>query len=202
MIGSLEPIFIVVVKLLNPVQLFEAPRTAGCQPSLSYIISWSFLKFMSIESMIPSNHLILCHPLLLLCSVFSNIRVFSNESAHHIRYPKYWSCSFSISPSNECSGLISFRIYWFDLLAVHGTLKSLLQHHNLKESMLWWSAFFMVQLAHPYVTTGKIIALIRWIFVGKVNPFYGWRIRGSETSIPWPILAIPLLTFRFCLIKF
>ena len=137
MTGSLEPIFIVVVKSLSAVQLFETPRTAGCQPSLSYIISWSFLEFMSIESLIPSHRLILCHPLLLLCSVFPSIRVFSNESAHHIRWPKYWSFSFSISPSNECSGLISFRIDWSDLLAVHGTLQSLLQHHNLKESMLW-----------------------------------------------------------------
>ena len=123
---------------------------------------------MSIESVEPSNHLILCHPLLLLPSIFPSIRVFSNESALRIRWPKYWSFSFSISPSNEYSGLISFRMDWFDLLAVQGTLKSLLQHHSLKASILCCSAFFIVQLSHPYMTTGKTIALTRWIFVGKV----------------------------------
>ena len=133
--------------------------------SLSFIISGSLLKFMFIELMMPSNHVILCC-LLLLPSIFPSIRVFSNESALHIRWPKYWS--FSISPSNEYSGLISFRIYWFDLLAVQGTLKSLLQHHSLKASIIWQSAFFIVQLSHPYMTTGKTIALTRWIFVGKV----------------------------------
>ena len=116
----------------------------------------------------PSNHLILCRPLLLLPSIFSSIRVFSSESALHIRRPKYWSFSFNISPSNEHSGLISFRMDWLDLLAVQGTLKSLLQHHNSKASVLWCSAFFMVQLSHPYVTTGKTIALTRWTFVDKV----------------------------------
>jgi len=116
----------------------------------------------------PSNHLILCHPLLLLPSIFPSIRVFSNESVLHIRWPKYWSFSFSISPSNECSGLISFRMDWLDLLAVQGTLKSLLQHHSSKASVLWCLAFFIVQLSHPYMTTGKTIALTRQTFAGKV----------------------------------
>ena len=123
---------------------------------------------MSIESVMPSNHLILCHPLLLPPSIFPSIRVFSNELTPHIRWPKYWSFSFSISPSNDYSGLISLRIDWFDLLAVQGTLRSLLQHHSSKASILWHSDFFIVQLSHPYMTTGKTIALTRWIFVGKV----------------------------------
>ena len=122
---------------------------------------------MSIELVIPSNHLILCHPLL-LPSIFPSIRVFSNESVLHIRWPKYWSFSFSISPSKEHPGLISFRMDWLDLLTVQGTLKSLLQHHSSKASILWCSAFFPVQLSHPYMTTGKTIALTRWTFVGKV----------------------------------
>ena len=123
---------------------------------------------MSIESVMPSNHLILCGPLLLLPSIFPSIRVFSNESVLHIRWPKYWSFSFSINPFNEYSGLISFRIDWLDLLAVQGTLKSLLQHHSSTASILWCSAFFIVQLSHQYMTTGKTIALTRWTFVGKV----------------------------------
>ena len=123
---------------------------------------------MSIELVMPSNHLILCHPLLLMPSIFPSITVFSNESALRIRWPKYWSFSFNISPSNEYSGLISLRIDWFDPLAVHGTLKSLLQHHSSKASILWFSAFFIVQLSHPYMTTGKTIALSRWTFVDKV----------------------------------
>ena len=131
-------------------------------------ISWSLLKLMSIESMIPSNHLILCHPLLLLPSVFVSIRAFSNKLAFHIRWPKYYSFSFSFSPSDEYSGLISFRIYWFDLLAAQGTLKSLLQHHGLKVSILWCSAFFLIQLSHLYMTTGKTIVLTICTFVGKV----------------------------------
>ena len=124
---------------------------------------------MCIESVMPSSHLILCHPFLLLVSIFPRIRVFSNESALCIRWPKYWSFSFTISPSNEYSGLISFRINWLDLLAVQGTLKSLLQQHSSKASILQHSAFFMVQLSHPYMTTGKTIALNRWNFVGKLN---------------------------------
>ena len=123
---------------------------------------------MSIELVMSSNHLILCHPLLLLPSNFPNIRIFSNESALHMRWPKYWSFSFNISPSNEHPGLISFRMDWLDLLAVQGALKSLLQHHSSKASILWCSAFFTVQLSHPYMTTGKTIALTRWTFVGKV----------------------------------
>ena len=126
------------------------------------------LRLMSIESVMPSSHLILCHPLLLLPSIFPSIRVFSNESALPIRWLKYWSFSFSISPSNEHPGLISLRMDWLDLLAVQGTLKSLLQHYSSKASILWCSAFFTVQLSHPYMTTGKTIALTRWTFVGKV----------------------------------
>ena len=159
---------IVVIQLLSRVQLFVTPWTAARQASLSFTISQSWLKLMSIESVMPSKHLILCHPLLLLPSIFSSIRVFSNELAVCIRWPKYWSFSFSISPSNEYSGLISFRIDWFDLLAVQGTLKSLLQHHSSKASILRHSAFFMVQLSLPCMTTGRIIALIRWTFVGRV----------------------------------
>ena len=129
----------------------------------------SVLKLMSIESVVPSNHLILCHPLLLLPSIFPSIRVFFKESVLCIRWPKYWSFTFSISPSNEYSGLISLRMDWSDLLAVQGTLKSLLQHHSSKASILWCSAFFIVQLSHPYMTTEKTIALTRWTFVGKGN---------------------------------
>ena len=143
------------VQLLSPVQLFATPWTAACQASLSITNSRSLLQLMSIETMMPSNHLILCHLLLLLPSIFPNIKVFSSESVFHIRWPKFWSFSFSISPSNEYSGLISFRIDWFDLLAVQGTLKSILHHHSSKASILWLSAFFIVQLSHPYMNTGK-----------------------------------------------
>ena len=143
------------------------PWTAAHQASLSIANSQSLLKLMSIESVMPSNHLILCCPLLLLSSIFPSIRVFYNESILHIRWPNYWSFSFSISPSSESSGLISFRIAWLDFLAVQGTLKNLLQHHNSKASILWCSAFFTVQLSHPYMTNGKTIALTRWTFVGK-----------------------------------
>ena len=142
------------VQSLSHLQLFASPRTAAHQASLSIANSQSLLKLMSIESVMPFNHLILCRPLL-LTSVFLSIRVLSNDSVLRIRWPKYWSFSFSISPSNEYSGLISFRINWFDLLAVQGTLKSLLQHHNLKVSILRPSVFFIVQLSHPYMTTGK-----------------------------------------------
>ena len=134
---------------------------------MSITNSQSLLKLMPIELVMPSNHLILCCPLLFSPSIFPSIRVFSNESVLHMRWPKYWSFSFSISPSNRFSGLISFRVDWFDLLAVQGTLKSLLQHHSSKASILWHSAFFIVQLSHPYMTTGKTIALTRWRFVGK-----------------------------------
>ena len=141
------------------------PWTAACQASLS-INSWNLFKLMSIEMVMPSNHLILCRPLLLLPSIFPSIRVFSNESVLHIRWPKYWS--FCVIPSNEYSGLISFRMDWLNLLAVQGTLKSLLQHHGSKASILWCSAFFIVQLSDPYMTTGKTMALTRQTFVGKV----------------------------------
>ena len=152
--------------MISHVQFFETPWTAACQASLSITNSRSLLKLMSIESVMPSNHLILCHPLLLPPSIFPSIRVCSNESVLHIRWPKYWSFSFSISPSNEYSGLISFRMDWLDLLEVQGTLKSLLQHYSSKASILWHSAFFIVQLSHLYMTTGKTIALTRQTFVG------------------------------------
>ena len=146
---------------------FETPWTAAHQASLSITNSWSLLKLMSIKSAMPSNHFTLYHPLL-LPSIFPSIRFFSNESVLHIRWPKYWSFSFSISPSNEYSGLISFRKDWLDLLAVQGTLKSLLQHHSSKASILQRSAFFIAELSHLYMTTGKTIALTRRTFVGKV----------------------------------
>ena len=146
------------VQSLSHIRLFEAPWTAGRQASLSITNSRNFLKPMSIESVMPSNHLILCCPLLLPPSIFPSIRVFSNESALCIRWPKCWSFSFNITPSNEHPGLISFRMDWLDLLAVQGTLKSLLQHHTSKASILLHSAFFIVQLSHPYMTTGKTIA--------------------------------------------
>ena len=158
---------VVIVQLLSCVRLFVTPWTAAHQASLSITVSRSLLKLMSIDLAIPSNHLILCHPLL-LPSVFPSIRVFSNESALHIRWPKYWSFSFIISSSNEYSGLIFFRINWFDLLAVQGTLKSLLQHHSSKTSIFWLSATFMVQFSHPYMTIEETIALTIWTFVGKV----------------------------------
>ena len=155
------------VQLLSLVRLFATPWTAACQASLSITNSRSSLKPMSIEWVMPSNPLILCRPHL-PPSIFSSIRLFSNESALHIRWPKYWSLSFNISPPNEYSGLMSFRMDWLYLLAVQGILKSLLQHHSSKASILWLSAFFIVQLSHPYVTTGKTIALTGWTFVGKV----------------------------------
>jgi len=156
------------VQSLNCIRLFATPWTAARQASLSVSNSRSPLKLMSIESVMTSNHLILCHPLLLLPSIFPIIRVLSNELTLWIRWPKYWSFSFSISPSNEYSGLITFRIDWLDLLAVQGTLKSLLQYHSSKASILQHSPFFIVHLSHPYMTTGKTIALNRRTFVGKV----------------------------------
>ena len=155
------------VQSLSRVLLFATPWTAARQASLSITKSQNLPKLKSIESVMPSSYLILCLPLLLLPSIFLSIRVFSNESALRIRWPKYWSFSFNISPSNEHPRLISFRMDWLDLLAVQGTLKSLLQHHSSKASILH-SAFFMVQLSHPYMTPGKTIVLTRWIFVGKV----------------------------------
>ena len=164
-------------QLLSRVQLIETPWTAARQASLSVTNSQSLLKHMSIELVMPSNHLILCRSLLLLPSIFPSIRAFSNESVLRIRGPKDWSFSF-ISPSNEYSGLISFRMNWLDLLAVQGTLKSLLQHHSSEASILQHSAFLIVQLSHPYMTTGKSVALTRWTFVGKCLCFLicclGW----------------------------
>ena len=149
-------------------RLFATPWNAARQASLSITNSWSLLKFMSIKSVMPSNHLILCGPLLLSPLIFPSIRVFSNESVLCIRWPKYWSFSFSISPSSEYSGLISFRMAWLDLLVDQGTHKSILQHHRSKAPMIRCSAFFIVQVSHPSMTTGKTIAVTRWAFVGKV----------------------------------
>ena len=158
------------------------PWTAACQASLSITVSQSLLKLRSIESVVPSNYLILCCPCLLLLSIIPSIRVFSTESILCIRWPKYWSFSFSISPSNEYSGLISFRMHWLDLLVVQETLKSLLQHHSSKASILQRSAFFIVQLSHPYMTTGKTKALTRWTFVGKVDLYLQRLMRGAGFS--------------------
>ena len=172
------------VQLLSHVQLFATPWTAAHQAFLSITNSQSLLKLMSIALVIPSNHLILCSPLLLLPSIFPSIKVFSNESILHIRWPNYWNFSFSISPSNEYSGLSFFRIDWFDLLAIQGTLKSLLQHHSSRKSILRCSALFMVQLSYPYTTTGKTIALIIWTFVGKVMPGHSFSFK-QHLLISW-----------------
>ena len=153
---------------LSRVRLFATPWTAACQASLSITNSRSSLRLTSIESVMPSSHLILCRPLLLLPPIPPSIRVFSSDSTLRMRWPKYWSFSFSIIPSKEHPGLISFRMDWLDLIAVQGTLKSVLQHHSSKASILWHSAFFTVQLSHPYMATGKTIALTRQTFVGKV----------------------------------
>ena len=168
---------------LSHVRLFASPWTTARQASLSITNSRSPPKSMSIQVVMPSNHLILSLPLLLLPSNFPSIRVCSNETALHIRWPKYWSFSFNISPSSDHPGLISFRMDWLDLLAVQGTLKSLLQHHDSKASVLWHSAFFIVQLSHPYMTTGKTIALTRQTFVGKVM------------SLPFNMLSRLVITF-------
>ena len=162
------PFWFSSVQLLSHFRLFATPWTAACQVSLSITNSRSLLRLMSIELVMPSNHLILCCPLFLLLSIVPSIRVFSNESVLRIRWPKYWSFSFSISLSNEYLGLISFRLDWLDLLTVQGTLKSLLQHHSSKAAIHHHSAFFIVQLSHPYMTTGKTIALTTQTFVDKV----------------------------------
>ena len=159
--------YLISVQLLSCVQLSATPWTAACQASLSITNTQSLLKLMSIESVMPSNHLILCHPLLLSSSIFPSIRAYSRESALPIRWPKYWSFSFNISPANEHSGLISFKMDLLGLLAVQGTLKSLLQHHSSKASILRCSAFFIIQLSHPYMTTRKTIALTRWTILAK-----------------------------------
>ena len=161
-------VFISSVQSLSHVRFFATPYIAARQASLSITNSWSSPKLMSTKSVMPSSHLILCHPLLLLPPIPPSIRVFSNESTLRMRWPKYWSFSFSISPSKEYPGLISFGMDWLYLLAVQGTLKSLLQHHSSKASILWHSAFFTVKLSHPYMTTGKTIAFTRRTFVGKV----------------------------------
>ena len=188
------PVQFSLVQLLSRVQLLVTPWNATRQAPLSITNSWSLFKLMSIRSVMPSNHLILCHPLLLLPSIFPSIRVFSNESVLRIRSLEYWSFSFRISPSNEYSGLISLRIDWLDLLAVQGTLKSLLQHHSSKASILWRSAFFIVQLSHPYVTTRKTIALTRWTFFGKVRSLFfnmlpGLVITFLPRSTPFNFMA-------------
>ena len=173
------------VQSISRVRLFATPWTAARQASLSITNSWSSPKPMSIESVMPSSHLILCRPLLLLPSIFPSIRVFSNKPALHIKWPKYWSFSFKISPTNEHPGLISFRMDWLDLLAVQGTPKSLLQHHGSKASILWHSTFFIVQLLHPYMTTGKTTALTRWTFVDKVTSlFFNMLSRLVITFLP------------------
>jgi len=181
------------VQSLSRVRFFVTPWTAACQASLSITNTWSLFKLMFIESVMPSNHLILCHPLLLLSSVFPSIRVFPNKSVLRIRWPKYWSFSLIISPSNEYSGLISFRMDWLDCLAVQETL-CLLQHYSSKASILWCSAFFTVQLSHPYMTTGKTIALTRRTFVGKVTSLLfnmlsrlviAFLPRGKHLLISW-----------------
>ena len=164
----LNEVSVVVVQLLSCVWLFATPWTAALQGSLSLTISWTLLKLRSIESVMLSNHFIPRCPLLLLRSISPSIRIFSNESAVCIKWPKYWNFSFSISPSDEYSGFISYKIDWFDLLAVQGTLKSLIQHHSSRASILQCSVFFMVQLSHPYMTTRKPITVTRWTFVRKV----------------------------------
>ena len=173
------------IQSLSRVQLFATPCTAACQASLCNTNSQSLFKLMPIELVMSSSHLILCHPLLLTASVFPSIRVFSNESALRIRWPKYWSFSFNISPSNEHPGLISFRMDWLDLLAVQGTLKSLLQHHSSKASIILCSVFFIFQLSHPYMTTGKTIALTRQTFVGRgISLFFNMLFRLSLHKYP------------------
>ena len=175
------------VQSLSRVQLFATPWTIAHQASLSITNSWSPPKPMSIDLVMPSSHPILCHPLLLLPSIFPSIRVFSNESALHIRWPKYWSFSFNINPSHEHPGLISFMMDWLDLLIAQGTLKNLLQHHSSKASIFWHSAFFIVQLSHPYMTTGKTIALTRWTFVDKQSHCWAYTPRKpelKETRVP------------------
>ena len=175
-----KAVYIVVVQLLNHVPLFATQWTEACQVSLSSL-SLSLLRFMSVESLMSSNHLIHCRPLLLLPSIFPSIKVFSSESGLHIRWPKY--CSFSVSTSNEYSGLISFRIDWFDLLAIHGTLKSLPQHHNSKASVIWHSAFFMFRLSHLYMTTGKTMALTIQTLVGSWKDKKMWLQKKEDTYI-------------------
>ena len=172
----------IIAQLLSCIWPFVTLWTAAYQPSLSFTISQSLFKLMPIESVVPSKHLIFCHSLLLLPSIFPNIRVFSNESTLPIQWPKYWS--FSISLSNEYSGLISFRMDWFDLLGFQSTLKSLLQHHSSKASICWCSAIFMIQILHLYITTGETIALTMWTFVGKVMSLL-YSYKSSSAALFW-----------------
>ena len=173
------------VQSLSHVRLSATPWITACQASLSITDSRSLPKPMSIESVMPSNHLIFCCPLLLLPIILPSIRVFSNDSTLCMRWPKYWNFSFNLSPSNEHTGRISFKMDWLDLLAGQGTLKSLLQHHSSKASILWRSAFFIIQLSHPYMTTEKTIALTRWTFVGKVmSLLYNMLSRLVITVLP------------------
>ena len=181
----LTPVRISLVQSLSHVRLFVTPWSAACQASLSITNTQSLLKLICIESVMPSNHLILFHPLLFPSSIFPSLRVFLSESVLHIRWPKYWSFSFSISPSNKYAGLISFRMDWLDFLAVQGTLKSFLQQRSSKASVLWCSAFFMVQLSHPHMTTGKTIALTRWTFVSKlISLLFNMLSRLVIASLP------------------
>ena len=190
------------VQLLSPVRLFVTPLSAARQASLSITNSWGLLKPTSIELVMPSNSLILCRPLL-PPSIFPIIRVFSNESALYIRWPQYWTLSFNISPSNEYSGLISLRMDWLALLAVQGTLKRLLQHHSSKVSILWHSAFFRVQLSHPYKTTGKTIALTRQTFVGKVmSLLFNMLSSLVITFLPRMVIKSKKAIILFTLINF
>ena len=182
---SCSSVQFISVHSLSRVWLFVIPWIPGLQASLSITNSQSSLRLASIESVMPSSHLILCHPLLLLPPILPSIKVFSSESALPMRWPKYWSFSFGIIPSKEITGLISFRMHWLDLLAVQGTFKSLLQYHSSKPSILWHSAFFTVQLSQPYMTTGKTIALTRWTFVGKViSLFFNMLSRLVITFLP------------------
>ena len=189
------------VQLVSHVWLFSTPWTTIYQAFLPVADSGSLLKLMFIKSVMPYNHLILCHPLL-LPSIFPSIRVFSSESVVYIRWPKYWIFSFSISPSNEYSGLISFRIDWLDLLAVQGTLRSLLQHHSSKALILPCSAFFMIQLLHPYMTTGKIIVLTTWTFASKVTSLLlicciGWQSFYSKKQVSFNFMAVVTICSDF-----
>ena len=185
MFWKIATLYVYIQSVQSLVRLFATPWIAARQASLSITNSRSSLKLMSIELVMQSSHLILCCPLLLLPPIPPSIRVFFNESTLHMRWPRYWSFSFSISPSKEHPGLISFRMDWLDLLAVQGTLKSLLQHHGSKASILWHSAFFTVQLSHPYMNTGKTIALTRQTFVGKVmSLLFNMLSRLIRTFLP------------------
>ena len=186
-----------VVHLPNCVRLFATIWTVARQASLSLAISQNLHKFMSIESVMPSNHLILCRPLLLLPSIFPSIRVFSNESVLHIRWPKYWNFSISLNPSNEHSGLIFLRIDWFDLLTIQGTLRSHLQHHSSKALILWPSAFFIVWISHLYMATGKTIALTRWTIVIKGMSLL-FNILSRFVIVCWYLVSKKVDPFQVC----